>query len=170
MSGRRTRQTPAERRRPVAARGRQCKSCGQRHEPQTGRLCPAMEVARRIPTSPIDVPDDLLNTNLVTTGNLLSSSPVESVLPVPPVQPTRALSESLNLSANTCSDFVDKTSALQARLEAIEGEKDECANQSWATLSRLSQGRANDNVFQEAPPGRGLPNTLPSVPQLRQPV
>ena len=74
MSGRRiTRQTPAQRRRVVAVRaGRLCTSCGTRHEPPTSLLCPAL-------MSPIE--DDVLNTQLGTTGNsvpsnLLASSPV----------------------------------------------------------------------------------------------
>ena len=87
MTGRRTWQTPAARRTVTARRaGRLCNSCGTRHDPPTGLLCAAL-------LSPIE--DDVLNSELGTTGNsvssnLLSSSPV---LPndartggIPPVQ------------------------------------------------------------------------------------
>ena len=51
------------------------------------------------PISPI--PDDMLNTQLDLSSNLLSSSPVlERVAgPVPPAPPVRSIEESLNLLA-----------------------------------------------------------------------
>ena len=142
MSGRRTRQTPAEKRRPAANKkdGGLCCSCGQRNKSPTGRLCPAM-------ISPI--PDDVLNTQL---GCAACAPPV--------VKPVRSIQESLNLFTNTCSDLVSNMAKLQSRVDVIDAEKEDRANQSWANLSNL-QGRVGDN-FQEAPPSRGLPKTLPS--------
>ena len=149
MSGKRTRQTPAEKRRLAANKkdGRLCRSCGQRHKPPTGRLCPAM-------ISPI--PDDVLNTQLDLSNNsLLSSSPilerlVGAVQPAPPAdKPVRSIQESLNLFANTCLDLATNMAKLQSRVDVIDAEKEDRANQSWANLSNL-QGRVSDN-FQEAP-------------------
>ena len=120
------------------------------------------------PYSPI--PDDVLNTKLeLSSSNLLVSSPVlERVTgPVPPVPPVRTIGESLNLLANTCSDLVTNM-FLQHKIDAIETEKEDRTNQSWANLSNAAQCRPID-IVQAAPPGLGLSKTLP-LQQTSQPL
>ena len=72
---------------------------------------------------------------------MLASSPIleRVTVPVPPA--TRTIGESLNLFANTCSDLMDNMSILQRRIDAMEMEKEDRANQSWADLSNAAQGK-----------------------------
>ena len=93
--------------------------------PATGRFRPAMAD----PISPI--PDDVLNTQLDLSSNLLSSSAVLEQVegPVPPAPPVRTIEESLNLLANTCSDLVTNMSMLQRQIDVIDTEKEDRANQ-----------------------------------------
>ena len=159
MTGRRTRQTPAANRRPVAARtsGRLCSSCGARHEPPTGRMCDALR-------SPVQ--DDLLNTQLDTSGNSVSSNLLQSPIlannvrtsVVPPIQQVSS-DERLNMLINTCSDLVTNVAGLQARMEANEAREQDRLNQSWANLSNAAQGKVS--APKGAPSSRGLPQTLP---------
>ena len=136
MSGRCTRQTPAERRRPAVAKkdDRQCKSCGTRQEPPTSRLCPAA-------MSPIQ--DDNLNTQLDMTGNLLQSSPVLNTGAdgIPPAPPFRTTQESLNMLINTCSDLVTNMSNLQRRMDDNDAKEADRLNHLCANLSNTAQGK-----------------------------